>query len=85
MKQSRTPLLASSLPAPSSPSPRCSARAAASARAPTTRSATSSRAPTWYSSYFMVGDLAEVIIYDRSLSDSERMSASTYLQNKYFN
>lgn len=39
---------------------------------------------SWYSSYFMQGDLAEVIIYARALSESERSSVNSYLQNKYF-
>jgi hypothetical protein len=38
---------------------------------------------SWYSSYFLVGDLAEVIIYDRALSESEYASMSSYLRDKY--
>lgn len=37
----------------------------------------------WFSSNFLVGDLAEVIIYDRPLSESERASVNTYLRTKY--
>ena len=39
---------------------------------------------SYYSSYYMTGDLAEVIIYDRALSASERASVDLYLQGKYF-
>jgi hypothetical protein len=38
---------------------------------------------SWYSTNFMTGDLAEVIIYDRALSESERSSVNTYLRSKY--
>jgi hypothetical protein len=38
---------------------------------------------SWYSSYFMVGDLAEVILYDRALSEAERNSVNSYLRAKY--
>jgi len=38
---------------------------------------------SWYSTYYMQGDLAEVIIYDRALSESERASVNSYLQSKY--
>jgi Concanavalin A-like lectin/glucanases superfamily len=37
----------------------------------------------WFSSYFMVGDLAEVIIYDRVLSDTDRNAVNAYLRSKY--
>ena len=39
---------------------------------------------SYYSSYYMQGDLAEVIIYDRALSESERISVNEYLRSKYF-
>lgn len=39
---------------------------------------------SWYSSYFMVGDLAEVLIYDRALSDSERAAVDAYLRDRFF-
>jgi Concanavalin A-like lectin/glucanases superfamily len=39
---------------------------------------------SWYSSYYMQGDLAEVVIYDRALSESERASVNAYLRSKYF-
>src|SRR6185295_16348819 len=39
---------------------------------------------SYYSSYYMTGDLAEVIIYDRALSPSERVSVDSYLYDKYF-
>jgi Concanavalin A-like lectin/glucanases superfamily len=38
---------------------------------------------SWYSTYFMVGDLAEVIVYDRALSETERASVNSYLRSKY--
>jgi concanavalin A-like lectin/glucanase superfamily protein len=38
---------------------------------------------SWYSTYFLVGDLAEIIIYDRALSDAELASTSSYLRTKY--
>jgi Concanavalin A-like lectin/glucanases superfamily len=37
----------------------------------------------WYSTYFMQGDLAEVMVYDRSLPGSERSSVESYLRSKY--
>jgi len=37
----------------------------------------------WSSTDFLVGDLAEVIIYDRALSEVERESVNIYLQRKY--
>ena len=37
----------------------------------------------WFSSNFLVGDLAEVIIYDRALSETERASVNAYLRSKY--
>lgn len=38
---------------------------------------------SWYSTYFMQGDLAEVVIYDRALSESERSTVNAYLRGKY--
>jgi len=38
---------------------------------------------SWYSTYYMTGDLAEVIIYDRALSEAERASVNAYLRSKY--
>ena len=38
----------------------------------------------YYSSYFMNGDLAEVVIYDRVLSPGQRVWIDSYLQTKYF-
>jgi hypothetical protein len=38
---------------------------------------------SWYSSYYMVGDLAEVIIFDRALSSLERAGVNAYLRTKY--
>lgn len=38
---------------------------------------------SWYSSYFMEGDLAEVILYDRVLSDADRNAVNAYLRSKY--
>ncbi|WP_018349471.1 LamG-like jellyroll fold domain-containing protein [Longispora albida] len=37
----------------------------------------------WYSSYFMVGDLAEVIVYPTKLSDTDRQTTGKYLGVKY--
>lgn len=37
----------------------------------------------WFSSYFMIGDLAEVLIYDTALSDTDRASTQSYLASKY--
>ncbi|HEU4412788.1 MAG TPA: LamG-like jellyroll fold domain-containing protein [Polyangiaceae bacterium] len=37
----------------------------------------------WYSTYFMQGDLAEVMVYDRSLPSSERSAVESYLRSKY--
>lgn len=39
---------------------------------------------SWYSTYFMTGDLAEILIYDRALTSSERAAVNTYLRTKYF-
>lgn len=39
---------------------------------------------SWYSTYYMTGDLAEVIIYDRALTATDRTTVDSYLQNKYF-
>jgi Concanavalin A-like lectin/glucanases superfamily len=38
---------------------------------------------SYYSSFFMQGDLAEVLIYDRVLSETERLSVNAYLRGKY--
>jgi Concanavalin A-like lectin/glucanases superfamily len=38
---------------------------------------------SYYSSNFMVGDLGEVIIYNRVLTESERLSVNGYLRSKY--
>jgi hypothetical protein len=37
----------------------------------------------WFSSYFMQGDLAEILFYDQALSESDRGAANTYLKSKY--
>jgi hypothetical protein len=37
----------------------------------------------WYSSYFMEGDLAEVLVYDQALSPVNQTSAEAYLESKY--
>ncbi len=37
----------------------------------------------WFSSYFMVGDVAEVLFYSSALSESDRTSANSYLKSKY--
>jgi hypothetical protein len=38
---------------------------------------------SWFSTYFMTGELAEIIIYNRALSTSERGAVNNYLQSKY--
>jgi hypothetical protein len=38
---------------------------------------------SWYSTYFLRGDLAEIVMYDRALSESERASVNAYLRSKY--
>lgn len=38
---------------------------------------------SWYSTYFMKGDLAEVVIYARALTETERASVNSYLRSKY--
>jgi hypothetical protein len=37
----------------------------------------------WYSSHFMRGDLAEVLIYDTALSNTNLNTATNYLRSKY--
>lgn len=37
----------------------------------------------WYSSYFMQGDLAEIMVYDQALSSTDRISVESYLEGKY--
>ncbi|WP_437723085.1 carboxypeptidase regulatory-like domain-containing protein [Sorangium sp. So ce861] len=37
----------------------------------------------WYSSDFMVGDLAELLVYDTALSETDRSSVNSYLRDKY--
>ncbi|GIG56889.1 hypothetical protein Lfu02_12610 [Longispora fulva] len=38
---------------------------------------------SWYSSQFMIGDLAEVIVYPTALSDADRTATDSYLRSKY--
>lgn len=38
---------------------------------------------SWFSTYFMQGDLAELIMYARPLSSAERTSVDAYLTGKY--
>jgi len=38
---------------------------------------------SWYSTYYMTGDLAEVIIYDRAPSEADRQTVNSYLHSKY--
>jgi hypothetical protein len=38
---------------------------------------------SWFSTYFMQGDLAELIMYARPLSSAERASVDAYLTGKY--
>jgi len=44
---------------------------------------TLSNVGAWYSTYFMTGDLAEVLIYSRALTETERSQTNTYLGTKY--
>ncbi len=44
---------------------------------------TLSNVGAYYSSYFMTGDLAEVLIYTRVLTDAERVETDCYLSGKY--
>lgn len=37
----------------------------------------------WYSTYFMTGEIAEVMAYDRPLTESERAAVNAYLRTKY--
>lgn len=37
----------------------------------------------WYSTYFMNGDVAEILIYDHALSGADLSSATGYLRSKY--
>jgi secreted trypsin-like serine protease len=37
----------------------------------------------WYSSYFLTGDLAEVLVYPTALSETDRGTANGYLRTKY--
>ena len=36
-----------------------------------------------YGNTFFGGDIAEVLVYNRALSDAERQGIETYLMNKY--
>jgi hypothetical protein len=37
----------------------------------------------YYSSEFLVGDLAEIVVYNRALLETERLTVSAYLRGKY--
>jgi hypothetical protein len=37
----------------------------------------------WYSTYFMRGDLAEIVMYNRALAAGERSTVEGYLKSKY--
>ena len=37
----------------------------------------------WYSSYFMQGEVAEILIYNSALSNTDFNNATNYLRNKY--
>ncbi|KYG02836.1 hypothetical protein BE21_54215 [Sorangium cellulosum] len=37
----------------------------------------------WFSSYFMEGDLAEILVYERALSDGARGAVNGYLRSTY--
>ena len=38
---------------------------------------------SYYSQHFMNGDLAEILVYDRALSESERQAVNAYLRTRY--
>lgn len=38
---------------------------------------------SWYSSDYLLGDLAELVIYDRPLTETERATVNSYLRTKY--
>lgn len=38
---------------------------------------------SWYSSYYLIGDLAEIISYSSALSDADRTATDSYLRSKY--
>ena len=38
---------------------------------------------SYYSQYFMIGDLAELIVYSSALSDVDRITTDNYLRTKY--
>lgn len=37
----------------------------------------------WYASYFLTGDIAEILVYDSGLSDYDRTNINSYLKLKY--
>ncbi|WP_437756171.1 LamG-like jellyroll fold domain-containing protein [Sorangium sp. So ce1389] len=37
----------------------------------------------WFSSYYMEGDLAEILVYERALSEGDRGAVNGYLRSKY--
>jgi CHAT domain-containing protein len=37
----------------------------------------------WFSQHFLVGDIAELVAYDRALTETERGSVNSYLRKKY--
>lgn len=37
----------------------------------------------WFSTYFMIGDLAEILVYPTALSDTDRLATDSYLRAKY--
>lgn len=37
----------------------------------------------WFSSYYMVGDLAEILVYDNALAEGDRSLVNDYLKSKY--
>jgi hypothetical protein len=38
---------------------------------------------SWYSTYYMRGELAEIVMFDRVLSPAERQQVTAYLRSKY--
>ncbi|WP_437507334.1 LamG-like jellyroll fold domain-containing protein [Sorangium sp. So ce1099] len=37
----------------------------------------------WFSSYYMEGDLAEIVVYESALSEGDRGAVNSYLRSKY--
>ncbi len=44
---------------------------------------TLSQIGAWYSQYFLIGDIAEILIYPTALSSTDRTTTNSYLKLKY--